>query len=158
MYQALYIDPEIEIDYPDNQNDHNQQSRLRRILRWIHKNIFKVHLYKMPYGRRSLVAHLQSRKTEPRFEWDSSSVPYEIARPILHAIARELNLPNANFIPSDLIILAIITDYENFPTLGIHRALEVTLGHVIDHDEMCEMMDKDGATMESFVNYLIQRK
>ena len=152
MYQALYIDPEIEIDYQEN-----QQSQIRRILRWIHRNIFRIQLYKKPYGRRSLEAQLHSRKTEPRCEWDSSSVPYDIARPILHTIARELNLPNANFIPSDLVILAIITDFENFPTVGIHRELEVTLGHKFDYDEMCDLIDKDGGTMESFVQYHIQR-
>lgn len=154
-YRPFFINPQIETDVPGNQVRHDDSSRLKRIMRWLRSHIFRIHIYRLPYGRRSLEAQLQSRTTEPRSEWESANIPYESARPILQAIAHALNLPNGHYLPSDPVILAIITDYDVFPSLSIRDALEDALGHDVDHDELCATLDDD-ATMESVVRYLIR--
>ncbi|MBI1322350.1 hypothetical protein GC170_04065 [bacterium] len=146
-YKPLFIDPEAE---------RFQLSRIQTFSRWLHKYIPLRIYYELPYGRRSLESQLKSRSSAPVNEWDTISIPYRMAKPILDVISVELNLPNAHFIPEDPVEIALIEDYDDFPLLWLYAGFKELMKLSVEFDEFRHFLVNEATNIESLVRYLIR--
>lgn len=89
-------------------------------------------------------------------EWDTISIPYRMAKPILDVISVELNLPNAHFIPEDPVEIALIEDYDDFPLLWLYAGFKELMKLSVEFDEFRHFLVNEATNIESLVRYLIR--